>query len=190
MHQKNDLNSLVYCVEMLKKNNVIAYPTESMFGLGCDPTSPKAVYKLLHLKKRKIEKGLILVASNYSQIKRYINELALSSQQKKMMFFFWPGPFTFLVPANFSAPYWLTGKFNTVAVRISAHSSIVQLCNMFGKAIISTSANISNMPPCLSEKSVFKEFGQDFPLYNGKIGHEKKPSTIIDVINGQFIRNA
>ena len=182
------LNSLIYCVKMLHNEHVIAYPTESMFGLGCDPNSKKAVKQLLNLKKRNIEKGFILVAADFDQIKMYINEKKLSKKQKKKIFFHWPGPFTFLLPANPEVPYWLTGKFETIAVRISAHVEIIKLCNAFGQALISTSANISNMTPCLTPEEVFKCFGKDFPLLNGKIGNEKNPSKIINVMNGKLIR--
>jgi L-threonylcarbamoyladenylate synthase len=188
MSKDYTLSSLIKCVRMLYDKKVIAYPTEAMFGLGCDPTSEKAVKRLLDLKKRSIKKGLILVASNYNQIKMYINENKLSVQQKKMMFFHWPGPYTFLVPANSLVPHWLTGQFNTIAVRISAHLSIIKLCNVFGKALISTSANFSNMSPCLTQEDVFKNFGKDFPVLHGHIGNENHPSKIINVINGKLIR--
>ncbi|WP_367678299.1 Sua5/YciO/YrdC/YwlC family protein [Buchnera aphidicola] len=174
---------------MLNSENVIAYPTESMFALGCDPSSEIAVKKLLNLKKRSIEKGLILVASNFDQIKMYINEKCLLKKQRKKMFLHWPGPFTFLLPAHPKAPYWLTGKFNTIAVRISAHIEIIKLCNAFGKALISTSANITNMNPCVTCEELFKVFGKDFPLLHGKIGCNKYPSKIINIINGKLIRN-
>lgn len=182
------LTSLIYCTKMLRDKNVIAYPTESMFGLGCDPSSKIAVKKLLFLKKRNIDKGLILVASKYHQIKKYINEDALSIQQRKKIFLHWPGPFTFLLPASSSAPYWLTGKFNTIAVRISAHIGIIKLCNFFGKALVSTSANITKMIPCTTREEIFRCFGKNFPLLHGNIGNEKNPSTIINIITGQLIR--
>lgn len=181
--------SLLYCIKMLHHGNVIAYPTESMFGLGCDPNNKEAVKKLLFLKKRSIEKGFILVASNFNQVKMYINENNLSKEQKKKIFFYWPGPFTFLLPAKHNVPYWLTGKFNTIAVRISAHMGIIKLCNTFGKAIISTSANISNMNPCMTPEEIFRCFGKDFPLLSGKIGNKKNPSRIINIINGKIIRH-
>lgn len=104
------------------------------------------------------------------------------------MFSYWPGPYTFLVPASSSVPYWLTGQFNTVALRISAHLSIIKLCNIFGKALISTSANFSNMSPCLTKEGVFKNFGKEFPLLHGEIGNERNPSKIINIINGKLIR--
>jgi len=161
-----------------------------MFGLGCDPDSKIAVDKLLNLKKRNIKKGFILVAAYYNQIKKYIDETKISVNQKKNMFHYWPGHFTFLVPSSSLTPYWLTGKSNNIAVRISNHLSIVKLCNTFGKPLISTSANFSNMPPCLTRESVLKNFGKDFPLFNGNIGDEKNPSKIINIMNGNLIRYA
>ncbi|CAL4325539.1 Threonylcarbamoyl-AMP synthase [Buchnera aphidicola (Protaphis terricola)] len=188
MSKNFHLNSLISCIQHLYSKKVIAYPTESMFGLGCDPDSKKAVRNLLILKKRSIEKGFILVSSNYKQIKKYIDETKISINQKKIMFKLWPGPVTFLLPSNPLVPYWLTGRFNTIAVRISNHFSIIKLCNIFGKPLISTSANFSNMPPCRTKRDVLKNFGEKFPLLNGKIGNEKNPSKIINIIDGKLIR--
>ncbi|QFQ32646.1 L-threonylcarbamoyladenylate synthase type 1 TsaC [Buchnera aphidicola (Aphis fabae)] len=190
MSKNFHLNSLACCIQKLYCKKIIAYPTESMFGLGCDPDSQIAVENLLSLKKRSIKKGFILVAAYYNQIKKYIDETKISANQKKNMFHYWPGPFTFLVPSNALTPYWLTGKSNTIAVRISNHLSIVKLCTIFGKPLISTSANFSNMPPCLTRASVLKNFGKDFPLLNGNIGSEKNPSKIINIMNGNLIRYA
>lgn len=188
MNENHFKSSLLYCTQILHSKNVIAYPTESMFGLGCDPTSRKAVTKLLSLKKRSIKKGFILVASDFNQIKMYIDESRLSKEQIKKLFFYWPGPFTFLLPANSKAPSWITGQFNTVAVRISAHFEIIKLCNFFGKALISTSANITSQPPCMTPEEISESFGSDFPLLYGKIGNEKNPSRIINIVNGNLIR--
>ncbi|CAL4325599.1 Sua5/YciO/YrdC/YwlC family protein [Buchnera aphidicola] len=184
------LSSLIRCIQILYNKKIIAYPTESMFGLGCDPSSKNAIKDLLNLKKRSMKKGLILVASNYNQIKLYIDEEKLSVQQKKNMFSCWPGPFTFVVPAKISVPYWLTGEFNTIAVRISAHLGIIKLCNIFGKALVSTSANFSNLSPCYTREEVFQNFGKDFPILYGDIGNERNPSKIINIINGKLIRYA
>lgn len=188
MNKNFHLNSLSFCIQKLYCKKIIAYPTESMFGLGCDPDSKIAVQKLLNLKKRSIKKGFILVAAYYNHIKKYIDETQLSVNQKRKMLNYWPGPFTFVVPSNSLTPYWLTGNYNTIAVRISNHLSIVKLCTIFGKPLISTSANFSSMPPCLTRQSVLKNFGKDFPLLSGNIGTEKNPSKIINIINGKLIR--
>ncbi|QCI17293.1 L-threonylcarbamoyladenylate synthase type 1 TsaC [Buchnera aphidicola (Aphis helianthi)] len=190
MSKNIHFDSLVYCIQKLYLKKIIAYPTESMFGLGCNPDSKIAVENLLNLKKRTVDKGFILVAAHFNQIKKYIDETQISVQQKKNMLNHWPGPFTFLVPSSSSVPYWLTGKFNTIAVRISNHLSIIKLCTIFGKPIISTSANFTNMSPCRTRESVLENFGKNFPLLHGDIGEEKNPSKIINIINGKLIRYA
>ncbi|QIQ41491.1 MAG: L-threonylcarbamoyladenylate synthase type 1 TsaC [Buchnera aphidicola (Aphis urticata)] len=190
MRQSFHLNSLIHCIQQLYCKKIIAYPTESMFGLGCDPDSQIAVKSLLNLKKRSLKKGFILVAANYKQVNKYIDETQISVAQKKNMFNYWPGPFTLLVPSNSSTPYWLTGKHNTVAIRISNHLSIVKLCTVFGKPLISTSANFTNMSPCVTRESVLENFGKNFPLLNGNIGNEKNPSKIINIMNGKLVRYA
>ncbi|XBC38100.1 MAG: Sua5/YciO/YrdC/YwlC family protein [Buchnera aphidicola (Floraphis choui)] len=182
--------SLYECINKLNNNGIIAYPTESVFGLGCNPNNKCAVTTLLKLKKRKWSKGLILVASHYSQIKSYISEHKLSFQHKKVMFKNWPGPITFLVPARSSVPYWLTGKSNFLAVRISSHISIQQLCNAFGTAIVSTSANLSGLKPCKTYEEIVNQFGKNFPIFHGKLGNNKYPSKIINLISGELIRCA
>lgn len=81
-------------IEALQNNQVIAYPTEAVFGVGCDPDSESAVMALLKLKQRAIEKGLILIADNYEQLKPYIDDNALTQEQRERMFASWPCPIT------------------------------------------------------------------------------------------------
>ncbi|XBC43076.1 MAG: Sua5/YciO/YrdC/YwlC family protein [Buchnera aphidicola (Kaburagia rhusicola ensigallis)] len=183
-------SSLLECIKRLKNSDVIAYPTESVFGLGCDPNNKNAVEKLLQLKNRKWSKGFILVASCYSQIKSYISEYKLSFYHKNIMSNSWPGPITFLVPAKSSVPYWLTGKSKFLAVRISSHISIRKLCDTFGRAIISTSANRSGLAPCRTHEEVIEQFGKHFPIFYGMLGNNIRPSKIINLMNGKLIRRA
>ncbi|XBC38632.1 MAG: Sua5/YciO/YrdC/YwlC family protein [Buchnera aphidicola (Melaphis rhois)] len=178
------------CVNKLKNNDIIAYPTESVFGLGCNPNNKLAVMKLLKLKQRKWNKGLILVASHYGQVKRYVNEHRLSCSHKNIMSKNWPGPITFLLPAKPSVPFWLTGNSKFLAVRVSSHLSIKKLCNAFGNAIISTSANYSGLKPCTTYADIIKQFGKNFPILYGKLGNNKYPSKIINIISGELIRRA
>lgn len=98
-------------IEALQNNQVIAYPTEAVFGVGCDPDSESAVMALLELKQRAIEKGLILIADNYEQLKPYIDDNALTQEQRERMFASWPGPITWVIPAKSTTPKWLTGRF-------------------------------------------------------------------------------
>ena len=105
-----NLLTLSECNDRLKNGDVIAYPTEAVFGLGCDPNSEAAVLTLLKLKQRSIDKGLILIASHYQQLLPYIDDSSLNKEQKQLAFTSWPGPVTWIFPKNRTTPYFLTGK--------------------------------------------------------------------------------
>lgn len=185
----SNLLSVYDAIDLLKKENIIAYPTESIYGLGCDPDSEKAIISLLKLKQRQIEKGLILIADSYDQLLPYINDSQLSKKQKTKIFASWPGPITWLFPKNGQTPDYLTGKFNSIAVRITDHPIIKTLCYHFDKPIISTSANLSGKSPCRSPEEVVIQFGNRFPILNGCLGDQANPSQIRDSLTGKIIRN-
>jgi len=186
MNQKHD--SLELCVRQLQLSTVIAYPTEAVFGLGCDPDSESAVMALLALKRRPVEKGLILIAADFQQLVPYIADEQLSAEQKERMFSRWPGPVTWVLPARAETPRWLTGRFSSLAVRVSDHPDVVQLCSQFGKPLVSTSANLSGLPPCRNADEVLAQFGADFPVLRGETGGRQNPSEIRDVLTGELIR--
>lgn len=186
MNQKHD--SLELCVRQLQLSAVIAYPTEAVFGLGCDPDSESAVMALLALKRRPVDKGLILIAGDYQQLTPYIADEPLTAEQKERMFSRWPGPVTWVLPARSETPRWLTGRFSSLAVRVSDHPDVVQLCSQFGKPLVSTSANLSGLPPCRNADEVLAQFGADFPVLRGETGGRLNPSEIRDVLTGELIR--
>jgi len=187
---KNDLlaGSLESSVAQLQQQAVIAYPTEAVFGLGCDPDSETAVLKLLALKQRPVEKGLILIAADYQQLQPYLADGELVDEQRERMFASWPGPVTWVVPASQQTPRWLTGRFDSLAVRVSDHPDVQRLCRAFGKPLVSTSANLTGEAPCRSVEEVQAQFGIDFPLLVGETGGRLNPSEIRDVITGELIR--
>ncbi|MCU5771376.1 L-threonylcarbamoyladenylate synthase type 1 TsaC [Erwiniaceae bacterium BAC15a-03b] len=187
---KNDLlaGSLESCVAQLQQQAVIAYPTEAVFGLGCDPDSESAVLKLLALKQRPVEKGLILIAADYQQLQPYLADELLSDKQRQHMFSSWPGPVSWIVPAAANTPRWLTGRFTSLAVRVSDHPDVQRLCRAFGKPLVSTSANLTGAEPCRTAAEVQAQFGADFPLLVGNTGGRLNPSEIRDVITGELIR--
>ena len=188
MDNQHLADSLESCVSHLNRQAVIAYPTEAVFGLGCDPDSESAVMALLALKQRPVEKGLILIAADYSQLEPYISDRELSVVQRERMFACWPGPVTFVVPVPPQTPRWLTGQFDSLAIRVSDHPDVQALCRAFGKPLVSTSANLSGQPPCRTAKEVKQQFGDDFPVLSGKTGGRQNPSEIRDVISGELIR--
>ncbi|PIJ49134.1 L-threonylcarbamoyladenylate synthase type 1 TsaC [Erwinia sp. OLTSP20] len=187
MNLKNNDN-FIRCLDVLYNEGVIAYPTEAVFGLGCNPDSELAVMKLLALKQRLPEKGLILIADTFAQLERYVAVQALSAVQKERMFASWPGPVTWILPACADTPRWLTGRFDSLAVRVTAHPLVKTLCREFGKPLVSTSANLSGQAPCRSVQEVQAQFGADFPVLAGQTGGRANPSEIRDVLTGKQIR--
>ncbi|KGT86237.1 tRNA(ANN) t(6)A37 threonylcarbamoyladenosine modification protein [Erwinia typographi] len=176
------------CIAQLQQGAVIAYPTEAVFGLGCNPDSESAVMDLLALKQRPVDKGLILIAADYAQLLPYIDERQLPDEKKARMLASWPGPVTWVLPARPSTPRWLTGRFASLAVRVSNHPDVQRLCLGYGKPLVSTSANLTGLPPCRTAEEVHQQFGADFPVLLGTTGGRLNPSEIRDVITGELIR--
>ncbi|WWO96195.1 MAG: Sua5/YciO/YrdC/YwlC family protein [Candidatus Dasytiphilus stammeri] len=181
--------SLTFFLKNLHEEKIIAYPTEGVFGLGCDPDSKKAVMKLQSLKKRSLSKGFILVAADYQQLTPYIESEKLSYEHRTQLYSHNSEPFTWVVPARIHTPAWLTGSFNSVAIRISQHEAIIQLCKAFKKPLVSTSANVSGSTPCRSLEEIRSQFGYELPVYPGNIGELQHPTEIRDLFSGKIIRS-
>ena len=181
-------NSFSVVLEALRQQQVIAYPTEAVFGLGCDPDSERAVEALLALKKRPKDKGLILIADNYQQLLPYIDDSFLTEQQRQTIWSSWPGPVTWVMPAKVSTPDWLTGRFSSLAVRVTDHPQVKELCQKFGKPLVSTSANLNGEPPCRFAAEVSQQFGNEFPVLAGNVGGRENPSEIRDALTWDLIR--
>lgn len=165
---------------------MIAYPTEAVYGLGCDPLDRDAVYRILSLKARPVEKGLILIASSISQIEPFIQPL--DSEVRKTLERSWPGAVTYLLPAAEWVPAWLRGKHQTIALRVSDHPVVRSLCDSFGGAIVSTSANPAEAPPARSAIQVKRYFGNDLPVVPGALGGLASATPIIDPFSGKQFR--
>ncbi|ELY2623512.1 L-threonylcarbamoyladenylate synthase type 1 TsaC [Cronobacter malonaticus] len=188
MKNNQPADAISSIVDVLKKEQVIAYPTEAVFGVGCDPDSETAVKRLLELKQRPMEKGLILIAANFEQLKPYIDDAVLTPEQREAVFARWPGPVTFVFPAKPSTPRWLTGRFDSLAVRVTNHPQVIALCEAFGKPLVSTSANLSGLEPCRTAQEVLAQFGNDFPVLYGATGGRQNPSEIRDALTGELFR--
>jgi len=174
-------------VEKLRSGQIIAYPTEAVFGLGCDPANESAVRELLALKDRHESAGLVLIASDYSQIEPWVSSIEASTKNKAMQT--WPGPVTWLFPRAANVPDYVAGRHDTVAVRITAHEPSRKLCKAFGSALISTSANPSGASPAVSAQEVHDYFGHRIQgILAGNLGQSEKPSEIRDLVSGNIIR--
>lgn len=182
-------NSFKLCIDELYKKSVIAYPTESVFGLGCDPDSKNAVKKLLKMKKRKVSKGFILIASSYKQFIPYIDNTKISKKQIIIMMNEWyKKNVSFVVPACQNINTLLVGKYHTIAIRIINHKNTKKLCRFFGKPLVSTSANLSGFLPCKTISELKMQFNKKIIILSGNIGNKKKPSEIRDILTGKLIR--
>lgn len=170
----------------IDSGGIIAYPTEAVWGLGCDPLNAEAVLRLLALKERPWRKGLILIASELDQLRLFVE---LNPELERQVMASWPGPVTWLLPASPFAPPWITGDSGKIAVRITAHPLAAALCEACGTALVSTSANVGGQPAALSANKVRKLFGEQVDvIIHGALGGRERPSEIRDAQSGQIVR--
>ncbi|MGH8036531.1 MAG: Sua5/YciO/YrdC/YwlC family protein [Stenotrophomonas sp.] len=174
---------------VLRTGGVIAYPTEAVWGLGCDPRHEAAVMKLLRLKQRPIEKGMILVAAELAQLDEWVRLQALPPARQSEVLASWPGAHTWILPAGPRAPRWITGEHSGIAVRISAHPLVAALCRAWGGPLVSTSANLAGKPPARTRAELDPAL---LPLLDGLIdgdtGGLAQPTPIRDALSGQILR--
>lgn len=171
----------------LKRGGLIAYPTESCYGLGCDPQNFRAVKKLLRLKQRPQRKGLILIAAEYAQVAPYVLPLSLAQQQRLQAA--GAQATTYLLPTKPSASHALRGVHDSLAVRLTAHAFAKNLCRGVRSALVSTSANRAGQKSAKSYAACRKLFGERVWVLRGMIGKNKKPSTIRTWSDERIIRN-
>lgn len=160
----------------LRRGGLVAYPTESCYGFGCDPSNRRAVQRILRLKQRPRKKGLILIASRYRQVARYILPLTPAEQHKLQA----DGAqaITYLMPVKPSCPRWLRGKHETLAIRMTAHPVAKGLCRSADAALVSTSANLSGQRSVRTYAECKRLFGKSVWVLPGRVGKRKRPSTI------------
>ena len=174
---------------VLGRGGLLAYPTEAVWGLGCDPGNEAAVLRLLQLKQRRLDKGLILVAAHLDPLRRWLDLPALPPDRLAVVLASWPGPHTWVMPAAADAPAWITGGRDSIAVRISAHPVVTALCEGFGGALVSTSANRGGEPPAYTR-------GELDPLLDdaidgivaGETGGLAQPTPIRVALDGSVLR--
>ena len=178
-----------YIARHLASGETIAYPTEGVWGLGCRPDDQQAVEKILLLKGRSWTKGLILVASELDQLTPYI--ASISEQQSLLLQEFWPGAVTFLITKTDRVPAWISGTSDKVAVRVSNHPTVIELCNELGGPLVSTSANPAGEIAAESAAAVVRYFGTKINyICEGELGGHKGASEIRDLETGALLRAA
>ena len=173
----------------LKRGGIVAYPTEAVFGLGCDPRNDAALRALLALKQRPWQKGLILIASNEAAFTPYL--VPQPEHVRACALARWPGATTWLWPVRPQVSPLLRGVHQTLAVRIPAHPTARALSRALGHALVSTSANRSGQNPARSALEVRRKLGAHTPLLilHGQVNRRARPSQIIDLQSGKAVRS-
>lgn len=171
---------------VLQQGGVLAYSTESCFGLGCDPFNVPAIRRVLALKARPNHKGLIVIAASLAQVRPLIRPLSAAEEAELARY--WPGPYTFLLPASPRVSPLLRGRHDKIAVRVTAHGEAAALCRALGSALVSTSANRAGQKSLKTAQACRRAFGPAVLTLPGRIGRSRRPSTIIDFETGRVLR--
>jgi len=174
---------------VLRRGGVLAYPTEGVWGLGCDPFQEPAVRRLFAIKRRTPEKGLILIAGEIAQLAGLVALAGLPEARRAAVYASWPGPQTWLLPAGARVPSWITGQHDTVAVRVSAHPSVRSLCAAFGDVLVSTSANRAGAPVARQHADLDASLLAELDgVLDGETGGLGRPTPIRDARSGERLR--
>ena len=179
-----DLN---HSINWLKAGKVLAHPTESIWGLGCDALNESAIDLIFKFKQRPLNKNLIVLVESYFSIKDYV--ISLDPEQEKLLNEKWPGPYTFLFTYNKKLPKHLMNDTGKIAIRVSNHLPIKRLLEEYKGYMVSTSANFSGEPNINCPIKILKIFANDdMAYYDESLGNQSKPSQIIDLETGVIIR--
>ncbi len=176
-------------VRHLRLGGLIAYPTEGVYGLGCDPWNLEAVVRIQKLKSRPADKGLILIAAEFRQLLPFLKLLPEDRMERVLRS--WPGPVTWLLPAASACPWWIRGVHDTVAVRVTNHPITAALCQAFGAPLVSTSTNPAKGRPARKPLQVRRYFSRakDLLIVPGSLGKLKGATPIFDAVTGRCLRS-
>ena len=175
--------------EWLKKGKILIYPTEGVWGIGCDALNEKAVARVYELKNRSPDKSLILLCKSFESINNFL--LPLTKKEMDYLDIISQDPVTILYKFNAeTTPAHLQNSTGKLAFRVSTHYHLDALFDVFKNPIISTSANISGRSPIdnIEEFKVNFDFN-DVAIYNKPLGNLNKPTPIIDLENKEVIRD-
>ena len=185
---KDISSSIEKAVEILKNGGIVAVPTEGIYGLSCDASNIEAVKRLRTLKQREDNKGFIVVSADLEQLQPFIQPL--NPKQLSLVQSTWPGPVTWLIPVNPNVSNLIHGDDPTIAVRVTAHPLLSEICRKLGKAVISTSANKAGEAPALRASGIDDIFtiNQVDYILEGHLGELSGPTEIRDLQSNAIIR--
>ena len=174
--------------KILQNDGVIAFVTDTVWGLGCLPDSEKAVKKIYDIKHRDSKKPLILMSGESYPLIKYVKELPKSAHQLMKQYF--PGALTLVLEKSELTPDYITSGMNTVGIRVPDNEIFVDICNAIPEQVLATtSANLSNEPPALTYDEAIKYIGDKVDLVVPDYGHlaKGKASTVAGFKNGGVV---
>jgi L-threonylcarbamoyladenylate synthase len=175
--------------DLLRDGGVLAYPTEAVFGLGCDPHNQAAFERIFALKQRPSTQGVLLIAADFAQVEHYVDMAKVPHGVMAQVRASWPGPFTWVFPRSAEVPDWVAGAHPGIALRVTGHAPAAALCRAFGGALVSTSANLHGKPPARDLATLTEYFGDALDgMVDAPLGGAAQPSTIRDALTGAIIR--
>ncbi len=182
----DETSGLEQAAQVLRGGGVVAHASEGVWGLACDPFNGPAVNRVLDIKGRDADKGLIVVAADAGAFAEELD--AQEADTAARIRASWPGAVTWVV-RNTRFPSWITGGRDTVAIRVPDHAQARALAASFGGPLVSTSANRSGVAPALTAEEVERALGDEVDfILPGAIGAREGPSRIIDAANGETLR--
>lgn len=181
--------SLAAAADALRRGGVVIYPTEAVWGIGCDPRDQAAVRRLLAIKQRPLDKGVILIAAELAQLDGWVDWDALPAARREAVLASWPGPNTWAVPATAAVPGWIRGVHANVAVRLTAHPQARALCQACAQPLVSTSANLSGQPPAFRRDELDPALiALSDGVCAGETGGLAAPTPIRVALSGEVLR--
>lgn len=183
MNRINEINNI------LKSDGVIAFVTDTVWGLGCLPSSEKAVKRIYEIKHREAKKPLILMSNEVYNLFDYVSQ-PIHKQAQSLIKKHFPGALTLVLPKSENTPDYLTSGFSTVGIRIPNNETFSKICaNIDGHVLATTSANISGEPPALTYEEAMNYIGNKADLVIEDYGHKAKglASTVAGFINGEIV---
>ncbi len=178
-----------HCAMALRAGGVVAYPTEAVYGLGCDPRDRAAFDRIFELKQRPPTQGVLLIGADFEQVRPYIDLDAVPDDVLQAVRASWPGPHTWIFPRAATVPDWIAGGHAGIALRVTAHAPAARLCRAFGAALVSTSANRHGQPPARDAAGVREAFGDQLQaILDAPVGDATRPTSIRDALTGAIIR--
>jgi len=176
--------NLPRAAEALRAGEVVAYPTETVYGLGVDPFNDAALDRLYRVKRRDPQHAVLLIVGNLDHVAALAAPLSATASAYADAF--WPGPLSLLLPPAFGVPPALLGPDGEICLRWTSHPVAAALCNAFGGAVVSTSANLSGQPPARRAADV-PEHGVAICIDGGELG-SGPASTVFEPESGRIVR--